>query len=264
MSVRRPADCLFVRVATFNLLHGMATADGRVDVERLRESVGSLDADVLGLQEVDRDQERSHRIDQTAVAAEVMGAVAHRFVPAIDGTPGGEWTTAADEVAPGRPAYGIALLSRHPVKEWRVVRLPALRVRSPIRTHDRRLVLVKDEPRVAVAAVVELPSGLVTVATTHLSFVPGWNTVQLRRLVAALRSLPRPQLLTGDLNITGPLPRVLAPWQPLVSEKTFPVGDPKVQLDHVLGLGDLPRPTGAAAPRLPLSDHRAAYVDLDL
>jgi endonuclease/exonuclease/phosphatase family metal-dependent hydrolase len=253
-----------VRVATFNLLHGQSPSDGRVDVDRLRDAVRALDADILGLQEVDRDQDRSYGADQTAIAAEEMGAVAHRFVPAIEGTPGAEWTTAPDEIAPGRAAYGIALLSRHPVKEWRVVRLPALRVRSPIRTHDRRLVLVKDEPRVAVAAIVELPAGPMTVATTHLSFVPGWNTVQLRRLVAALRALPGPQLLTGDLNITGPLPRVVAPWRRLVTEKTFPVGDPKVQLDHVLGLGDLPTPTAAAAPRLAVSDHRAAYVDLDV
>jgi endonuclease/exonuclease/phosphatase family metal-dependent hydrolase len=253
-----------VRVATFNLLHGRTPADGEVDVDRLRDAVRSLDADILGLQEVDRDQERSHGADQTAVAAQAMGAVAHRFVPAIDGTPGARWITAPDEVAAGRPAYGIALLSRHPVREWRVIRLPALRVRSPIRTHDHRLVLVKDEPRVAVAAVVDLPTGPVTVATTHLSFVPGWSTVQLRRLIAALRAMPGPQLLTGDLNIAGPLPRVLGAWQPLVSERTFPVADPKVQLDHVLGLGDLPTPTAAAAPRLPLSDHRAAYVDLDL
>lgn len=253
-----------MRVATFNLLHGMTVGDGVVDVDRLREAVRLLDADVLGLQEVDRDQQRSHGIDQTAVAAEVMGAVASRFVPAIAGTPGGEWTAAPDEVAAGRPAYGIALLSRHPVKEWRVVRLPALRVRSPIRTHDRRLVLVKDEPRVAVAAVVATPTKDITVVTTHLSFVPGWNTLQLRRLVAALRDLPKPQLLTGDLNIAGPLPRLLAGWEPLVVAKTFPLGEPKVQLDHVLGLGELPAPSDAGAPRLPLSDHRAAYVDLDL
>ena len=253
-----------MRVATFNLLHGMTVADGVVDADRLRESVRLLDADLLGLQEVDRDQPRSQGLDQTALAAEVMGAAAFRFVPAIDGTPGERWTPAPDEVAAGRPAYGIALLSRYPVTEWRVVRLPALRVRSPIRTHDRRLVLVKDEPRVAVAAVVDGPAGPMTAVTTHLSFVPGWNNVQLRRLVAALRDLPQPQLLTGDLNIPGPLPRVLAGWQPLVVADTFPLGEPKVQLDHILGLGDLPAPTDAGAPRLPLSDHRAAYVDLDL
>ena len=38
-------------MATFNLLHGMATADGKVDVDRLRESVRALDADILGLQD---------------------------------------------------------------------------------------------------------------------------------------------------------------------------------------------------------------------
>jgi endonuclease/exonuclease/phosphatase family metal-dependent hydrolase len=251
-------------VATFNLLHGMTVEDGAVDTDRLRDAVGSLDADVLGLQEVDRDQPRSHGIDQTAVAAEAMGAVAHRFVAAIDGTPGERWTTAGEDVSAGRPAYGIALLSRHPVRDWRIVRLPALRVRSPIRTHEGRVVLVRDEPRVAVAAVVELARGPITVATTHLSFVPGWNAVQLRRLVAGLRGLPEPQLLTGDLNIPGGLPRVVSRWRPLVSEKTFPLAEPKIQLDHVLGLGELPAPSGAGAPRLPLSDHRAAYVDLDL
>lgn len=253
-----------VRVASFNLLHGQTLADGVVDVDRLRDAVRTLDADVLGLQEVDRDQARSHGVDQTAVVADVMGAVAHRFVPAIAGTPGQTWTAAGDDVAEGRPAYGISLLSRHPVKEWRVIRLPALKVRSPIRSHDGRLVLVRDEPRVAVAAVIEAPRGPLTVATTHLSFVPGWNGVQLRRLVAALRDLPVPQLLMGDLNIPGPLPRALGRWQPLVDEKTFPLGEPKLQLDHVLALGDLPAPTGSGAPRLPLSDHRAVYVDLDL
>src|SRR5207302_4734260 len=139
----------------------MTVADGQVDTDRLREAVRTLDPDVLGLQEVDRDQPRSHGVDQAAAAAEAMGAVAYRFVPAIAGTPGEKWTAATDDVPTG-PAYGIALLSRYPVKEWRVVRLPALRVRSPIRTVDRRLVMVKDEPRVAVAAVVELAAGPVT------------------------------------------------------------------------------------------------------
>ena len=101
-----------------------------------------------------------------------------------------------------------------------------------------------------------------TVTTTHLSFVPGWNAVQLRRLVATLRAMPSPQLLTGDLNIPGRLPRVLDRWRPLVRARTYPAIDPRVQLDHVLALGDVGEPTSADAPRLALSDHRAAVVDL--
>ena len=55
-----------MRIATFNILHGRSLDDGRVDVDRLAAAVKSLDADVLGLQEVDRDQPRSFGADLTA------------------------------------------------------------------------------------------------------------------------------------------------------------------------------------------------------
>ena len=55
-----------MRLATFNLLNGRSLADGQVDLERLRDAVVALDADVLALQEVDRDQPRSHGADLTA------------------------------------------------------------------------------------------------------------------------------------------------------------------------------------------------------
>ena len=76
-----------MRVATFNILHGRTWGDG-VDLDRLRASVQRLDADVLALQEVDFEQERSGRADLTAVATDAMGAVAHRFVASVSGTPG--------------------------------------------------------------------------------------------------------------------------------------------------------------------------------
>lgn len=76
-----------MRIATFNILHGRTVGDG-VDPRRLRDCVRRLDPDVLALQEVDFDQPRSGRADLTAAAAEAMGAVEHRFVAAISGTPG--------------------------------------------------------------------------------------------------------------------------------------------------------------------------------
>jgi endonuclease/exonuclease/phosphatase family metal-dependent hydrolase len=250
-----------VRIATFNILNGRSPADGRVDAGRLADAVRDLDADVLGLQEVDRDQPRSDCLDLTAVAAEAMGAVASRFVAALDGTPGGTWRPATGAERPGAPAYGIALLSRLPVRAWRVVRLPALPSRVPVLFPGaRRPVLVRDEPRVAVAADVEGPFGPVTVATTHLSFVPGWNVVQLRRLVRALGTRTGPLLLTGDLNLEPPRPARAAGLRSLAAAPTFPVDVPVRQLDHVLARGRV-RATGAAeAPLLPLSDHRPLVV----
>ena len=52
-----------MRLATFNILHGRTVADGVVDLERLRAAVKAIDADVLGLQEVDCDQPRSQLAD---------------------------------------------------------------------------------------------------------------------------------------------------------------------------------------------------------
>ncbi|MEV6815065.1 endonuclease/exonuclease/phosphatase family protein, partial [Micromonospora sp. NPDC051296] len=52
-----------MRLATFNLLHGRSLTDGLVDPARLAAAVSDLDADVLALQEVDRDQSRSGNLD---------------------------------------------------------------------------------------------------------------------------------------------------------------------------------------------------------
>ena len=182
-----------MRIATFNILHGRSTEDDRVDVDRLAAAVERLDADVLGLQEVDRDQPRSFGADLTAVAAEAMGAKEHQFVAALTGTPGGTWMAATGEEQPGSATYGIALLSRYPVVSWRVVRLPPLRASVPLwSTWTNRPFLARDEPRVAVAAVLDGPFGEFTVCNTHLSFIPAWNALQLRRLVRSLTGTREP------------------------------------------------------------------------
>jgi endonuclease/exonuclease/phosphatase family metal-dependent hydrolase len=250
-----------VRLATFNILHGRSLEDGQVDVERLADSVRALDADVVGLQEVDRDQPRSQGADLTAVAAQAMGAVDHQFVAALAGTPGGTWLAATGEEQPGSAGYGVALLSRFPVRSWRVVRLPSLPTRVPMVFRGRRRpVLVDDEPRVAVAAVIDGPFGEVTVANTHLSFIPGWNAVQLRRLVRALAGTPEPLVVMGDLNMDPPRPAQVSGMRPLASGLTFPQDHPCRQLDHVLVRGNLAAKGPAQALRLPLSDHRALMI----
>jgi endonuclease/exonuclease/phosphatase family metal-dependent hydrolase len=250
-----------VRIGTFNILHGRSLEDDRVDVERLASAVKSLDADVLGLQEVDRDQPRSMGADLTAVAAEAMGAPEHQFVAALAGTPGGTWMAATGDEQPGSATYGIALLSRFPVVSWRVVRLPSLPSRVPMWFKgSRRPVLVHDEPRVAVAAVVDGPHGQFTVCNTHLSFVPGWGAWQLRRLLRSLAGTREPLVLVGDLNMEPPAVARTARLRPLAAADTFPADVPVRQLDHVLVRGSLTASGPAEAVRLPLSDHRALVV----
>ena len=250
-----------MRLATFNILHGRSPVDGRVDLDRFRTAVRALDADVLGLQEVDRDQPRSHGADLTAVAAEAMGAPHHRFVATLAGTPG-LWSAATGELQPRTAGYGIALLSRYPVLSWHALALPVLRGTVPVLFPGRRRpVLVRDEPRTAVAAVVDAPEGPVTVVATHLTFIPGWNVVQLRRLVRLVRDLPRPVVIMGDLNLDGTTPSRLSRMHPLATAATFPVTEPDRQLDHILADGPLTTLSGRAVDT-GLSDHRALVADV--
>ena len=93
-----------MRLASFNVLHGRSLADATVSTDRLAAACASLDADVLGLQEIDRGQARSGGVDQTAAVADAMGAVAWRFEPALIGEPGATWRAAVDgDTSAGTP-----------------------------------------------------------------------------------------------------------------------------------------------------------------
>ena len=259
-----------MRLATFNIMHGRSLVDGRVDPARLRAAVAGLDVDVLGMQEVDRDQPRSGGADLTSAAGEGMGAGESRFAASVVGIPGVRWRAAThEEDGAGQPRYGVALLSRLPVRSWHLLRLPSAPVRSPVYVPGpgrARMILLRDEPRVVVAAVVQAPVGAVTVATVHLSFVPGWNAVQLRRTVRWLRTLPGPRVLLGDFNLPPLVVRGVSGWSTLGRAATFPAPRPRLQIDHALldprDAGGLSAVAAAGAPRTGLSDHRPLLVQL--
>lgn len=280
-----------MRLATFNLMHGRSLQDGQVVAERVRDAIAALDVDVLGLQEVDRGQPRSGHADLTALAAEGLRAPYSRFCPAVIGTPGENFRGATEAdladwpAHDGRPEYGVALVSRWPVVRWRTARLPGAPVRAPIYipgsppglpgsatagstvpSSPGGVRLIADEPRVLLAAVIQAPFGRITVATTHLSFVPGWNIWQLRAVSAALRGLPAPRILLADLNLPAALAGVASGWLRMGRQPTYPAPFPRVQFDHVLvdrrAADQLPRVMAVETPIVPFSDHRPLVIRL--
>ena len=222
-----------LRIATFNLLHGQSlgpdgnphpAGPGPDPAGILAEAIASLDADVLALQEVDRYQERSGLVDQAAVAAKALGADEWRFAAALHGRPApvAGWIPEPDchglrvygpdeaGTATGLPSYGTALITRLPVLEWRARRFAPAPFGLPLRVAGRRgLTPVPDEPRAALAAVLDGPNGPFTVVAAHLSFVPGWNMGQLAGIRRWIADLPAPYLLLGDFNLVGAVPRTV-------------------------------------------------------
>jgi len=248
-----------LQVATWNIFGGRTWDRAQVDLDLTLATLRRLDADVVALQEVDRDLPRSGRVDQASLLAEALG-MTWRYAPALLGTPGdpGGWRPAGPGLPddPGGPGYGIALLSRLPLGAVETVRLP--------RRGD-------EEPRVAQVAEVVMGNSGLTVTGTHLSFVPRSGVGQLRALLRTLDGRGGRHLLLGDLNLCWPLVRVVAlpGWRPLVRGGTFRNRPPgtlraRVQLDHVLAAGpDGPLPRGARIVGGPASDHLAVRVDLD-
>ncbi|MFI5531943.1 endonuclease/exonuclease/phosphatase family protein [Kitasatospora sp. NPDC051853] len=271
-----------VRLATFNVLHGRAAADGPgpVGAGALVEAVAALDAEVTVLQELDRFQERSGRVDQARAVAQAIGPVEWRYASAFHARAreGRGWVRERSEPGlrvygpPGTghdgtaPSHGIALFSQLPVREWRARRFAEPPVAALLPATGRTgLRVVRDHPRVALAAVLDGRRGPFTAVALHLSFVPGWNVRQLLAVRKWIADLPRPHVLLGDLNLPGTVPTAVLgkDWHPTTRARTFPAHHPRLQLDHILTSGPAPdRP--ARAQRLPVSDHLPLVAELPL
>jgi endonuclease/exonuclease/phosphatase family metal-dependent hydrolase len=231
-----------LRVATWNLHSGLDLRTGFVDLGAVAAVVAALDVDLLAVQEVDRELDRSGRTDQVGELARRLGWHGV-FVPALLGDPRGSWTDVPATGDPGGPAYGIGLLGRAPLKEARRVVLPARPARPPGPLGRR------PEPRVALLAT----TGEVRVTATHLATVP-WRSARQLRCVLGL-ACGGQDVVLGDLNLPLPLVTAVANgWTAAVAGPTFPACWPWMQLDHVLVRGG-----GIAGVRLGCgpSDHRA-------
>ena len=249
-----------LRVATWNVLHAMdLRLRGRSNINGLAEAIAALDADVVALQEVDRDQSRSGSIDQIAVLAGILGCHG-AFAPALLGSPDVAWTALSARDT-GGPAYGVGLLSRFPIPDFRPVRLPG-GGDGQRRTNGTSMNPGWDhEPRVALWSTIDLGGAKVCVTTTHLSYLP-WRS--LRQLAVAARAAENgagPAVLMGDFNLPPwGVGAVASRWTAAGGEPTYPGHDPRMQVDQVLVRSLEVASVRVADPAG--SDHRPVVVDL--
>ncbi|HEX8520034.1 MAG TPA: endonuclease/exonuclease/phosphatase family protein [Pseudonocardia sp.] len=236
-----------VRVATFNLLSGRDVRFGaRFDLDAAAAAIDALDADVVAVQEVDRELDRSGRVHQVQELAALLDRTGV-FAPALLGDPTLRWTRGPGaDPDPGGPAYGIGVLSRLPVTAVAVCPLPGggpgqARPRRPDARHPP--IPYRDgEPRAALRVTVAAPWGPVAVTTAHLSFVPWRGRRQLATAAAfACGGAARAAVLLGDLNLPpNVVGRTLGRrgWRTGPTGPTFPSWRPALQLDHLLVRGD--------------------------
>ncbi len=241
-----------MRVISWNLLHGQKipptnSQDWQAEVVSAAKKVADeLQPNFIALQEVDYFQSRSDLTNQTKLVAQSMQLKYWAYLPTLIGTPGEKWRSVKDLKNSiitessidknSKASYGIALATNWPIKKLYVKKLGRSIIGMPLLIPKDdgkgvRFIYVKDEPRVALIA--ELENGY-TIATTHLSFVPGVNVFQLNKLSSYLKKLPGLALLTGDLNLPANLPSKFSGFKSLISQATYPSWKPKIQFDYIM------------------------------
>lgn len=247
-----------LRVASYNLLHGLDLRTGRVDLAAAARAVAGLEPDVVAVQEVDRGLGRSGGRDQIADLAAALGWHG-LFAPALAGDPGVAWR-ALPGADPGGPGYGVGLLSATPLLRPARVALPGGGDGTRSATATPQRPGWDREPRVAIAADVAWPGPAVRIVCTHLSYLP-WRALRQLRVAARAGTDGRasgegPAVLVGDLNLPVWSVRVaLGPgWRHAGGGATYPAWRPRTQPDQLLVTGRLavrPADVGARGP----SDH---------
>jgi len=230
-----------VRIAAYNIKHGEGM-DGVVDLARAAEVLRALDADVITLQEIDRGVQRTDGVDQAVALGEMLGMDAYfgDFMP----YQGGE--------------YGMAVLSRLPVRRVENIRLPD-----------------GDEPRTGLEIEVAVgPEGRpLSIVGIHLYRTVEERVAQAEALSEALDAREHPVVLAGDFNsfrgdrvVSGLRSRDWFVIDKDGAPMTFPADDPAREIDFVML-----RPASAfeivehrVIDEVLVSDHRPLLVVLRL
>ena len=160
-----------LRVLSYNIHHGEGM-DKVIDLARTANTIKALKPDLIAVQEVDRNAQRSNRADQPKILAELLG-MHYVFGKSID-LQGGD--------------YGLLILSRFPILEDKMIHLPQEGQRE-----QRGLQIVR-------IGIPDAKGKVIRFANTHLGLVQSEREPQFAKIKELLSEGDEPVILAGDFN----------------------------------------------------------------
>mmetsp|Transcript_4511 Transcript_4511/g.8615 ORF Transcript_4511/g.8615 Transcript_4511/m.8615 type:complete len:281 (+) Transcript_4511:68-910(+) len=115
-------------IASYNI-HSCVGSDSKYDVNRVASTISALAADIVALQEVEVNKASQktrlwsvvHEDDQPALLAAATGLLHSAFAPAVKSICTGTFREEHDTELAQAGHFGVAILSKHPILEQRVV-----------------------------------------------------------------------------------------------------------------------------------------------
>jgi endonuclease/exonuclease/phosphatase family metal-dependent hydrolase len=192
-------------VATYNI-HRCLGSDWRRDADRVAAVIQELDADIIGLQEVDARYHIEDGDDQAEYLAQATG------MSAVSGP----------ALVHHRGSYGNAVLTRWPIKAVRRVEIG----------------VVGREPRAVLDTDIEVAGSPVRVLVTHFGLRHSERRLQTEMLLGMLG--PRDDgctILLGDFNEWAPIGHTLRRLNAVLGRspavRSFPSRLPALALDRI-------------------------------
>lgn len=199
-----------VKVMSYNIHHGATRAE-KLTLREMGDFILRSEAEVVGLQEVDSVCNRSGKQDQMKILAQIT-----KMNPKF-----------ARHFAYDGGAYGLGILSKHPLEDVKNDRIMSIRSNGDTAT------------LAFLSARVLLPSGKnIRFATAHLALDHPTRMTQINQILGFLEG-EYPVILTGDLNTLPDSPELelLKSRFQLTQEDTdltFPEQNPTKKIDYIL------------------------------
>jgi len=176
-----------IKVMTYNI-HSCIGMDGKLFPDRIARIISRQSPDIVALQEVDRHMARTDRQDQASLIGEQL-SMRSVYFPILKSDEG---------------EYGLALLSRFPVKVMSCSYLPKLTALNV--GENRGIMWIR----------LETLGGPLHVLNTHLSLIKKERIAQMQHIVDHIihKNLPtsEPVIFCGDLNgsVKSPVYNILS------------------------------------------------------
>ncbi len=227
---------------TFNIHHGKGI-DRRLDLDRIVHVIKESQADLIGLNEVDRFfSKRSGYLDQLSYLSQQL-----RMEAVFGAAYSFRWRRESE--------FGNALLSRYPIKSYQ----------NHLLDFYRGII----EGRSLLEVNIETNQSPLKIFVTHLSLNPLFHRRQTQFILKKVTHAKEPVILLGDWNmkpktnawyqVTRYLTDVCEEWNRADSFYTFPSIRPTIRLDYIfvsrdfhITSVDIPQMLPRASDHLPL------------